>query len=358
MGQYLIKRILYAILILWGVATLVFFLFNILPGDPARMLMGQRSDIASVESIRKDLGLNKTKGMQYLKYLNDLSPVSYHSKDQDDYFYLDPNKYQSYKTLINGKNHSLVLKYPYLRRSYQSKKNVNQIITETIPNTFILAFSSIVFASLLGIFLGIIAAILKDTLYDRFAVFFSAFGMSLPSFFAAILIGWLFAFVLGDYTGLNLTGNLYEIDDFGRGIHLELKNLILPAVTLGIRPLAIVIQLSRNSMLDVLSQNYIRTAHAKGLSFSKILLKHALRNSLNPVITTVSGWFASLMAGIVFVEYIFGWKGLGYVIVDALNKYDLPVVMGVVLTIAIIFIVINILVDITYALLDPRIRLN
>ena len=122
MGQYLIKRILYAILILWGVATLVFFLFNILPGDPARMLMGQRSDIASVESIREDLGLNKPKGMQYLKYLNDLSPISYHSKDQDDYFYLDPNKYHPYKTLINGNNHSLVLKYPYLRRSYQSKQ--------------------------------------------------------------------------------------------------------------------------------------------------------------------------------------------------------------------------------------------
>jgi len=358
MGQYLIKRILYAILILWGVATLVFFLFNILPGDPARMLMGQRSDIASIESIRKDLGLNKPKEMQYLKYLNDLSPVSYHSKNKESYFYLDPDKYKPYQKIISGKKHTLVLKYPYLRRSYQSKKKVNQIISETIPNTFILALSSIVFASILGIFLGIVAAIYKDTLYDRLAVFFSAFGMSLPSFFAAILIGWLFAFVLGDYTGLNLTGNLYEIDDFGRGIHLELKNLILPAFTLGIRPLAIVIQLSRNSMLDILSQNYIRTAKAKGLSFSRILFKHALRNSLNPVITTVSGWFASLMAGIVFVEYIFGWKGLGYVIVDALNKYDLPVVMGTVLTISIIFIIINILVDISYSLLDPRVRLS
>ena len=111
-------------------------------------------------------------------------------------------------------------------------------------------------------------------------------------------------------------------------------------------------------MLDVLSQDYIRTAHAKGLRFSRVLLRHALRNSLNPVITAVSGWFASLMAGIVFVEYIFGWKGLGYVIVDALNKYDLPVVMGVVLTISLMFIVINVLVDITYAMLDPRVRLR
>ena len=358
MAQYLLKRLLYAILILWGVATLIFFLFNVLPGDPARMLMGQRSDIASMEAIRSELGLDQPKGIQYLKYLNDLSPLSIHSTDSSDYFYLDHSKYDPFTTLINTQSIKFIAKSPYLRRSYQSRKEVTEIISETIPNTFILAISSILFASIIGIFFGVLAAIYKDSLFDRLSIFFSAFGMSLPSFFAAILIGWLFAFVWGEYTGLNLTGNLYEVDDYGTGIHLQLKNLILPAVTLGIRPLAIVIQLSRNSMLDVLSQDYIRTAKAKGLKSSKILIKHALRNALNPVITTVSGWFASMMAGIVFVEYIFGWKGLGYIIVDALNKYDLPVVMGVVLTIAIIFILINILVDITYALLDPRIRLN
>ena len=358
MAQYLIKRLLYAILILWGVATLVFILFNILPGDPARMLMGQRSDVASIEAIRKDLGLDRSKSLQYAKYLNDLSPVSVHSLDSTSYFHLDPSRYEPYTTLARGDQRALVLKAPYLRRSYQSKKQVSTIIAQTLPNTFILAFSSIIFASLIGIFLGILAAIYKDSLYDRLSIFFSALGMSLPSFFAAILIGWIFAFVLGDITGLNLTGNLYEVDDFGEGVHLRLKNLILPAFTLGIRPLAIVIQLSRNSMLDVLSQDYIRTAHAKGLSFSRVLLRHALRNSLNPVITAISGWFASLMAGIVFVEYIFGWKGLGYVIVDALNKYDLPVVMGVVLTISVMFIIINVLVDFAYALLDPRVRLR
>lgn len=358
MVHYIIKRVLYAILILWGVVSLVFILFNILPGDPARMLMGQRSDVASLEAIREDLGLNRSKGLQYVKYLNDLSPISYHSLDSSSYFYLDDSKYAPYSSIIKSDQHSVVLKYPYLRRSYQSKKEVTSIILETIPNTFILAFVSIVFASLVGIFLGIIAAIYKESLFDRLSIFFSAFGMSLPSFFAAILIGWIFAFVLGEYTGLNLTGNLYEIDDFGGGVHLQLKNLILPALTLGIRPLAIVIQLSRNSMLDVLSQDYIRTARAKGLKFSRVLFKHALRNSLNPVITAVSGWFASLMAGIVFVEYIFGWKGLGYVIVDALNKYDLPVVMGSVLTIALFFIIINVLVDLTYAMLDPRVRLK
>ncbi|MGM0408250.1 MAG: ABC transporter permease [Bacteroidota bacterium] len=360
MLNFLIKRFLYALLILWGVVTVVFFLFNILPGDPAKMMLGQRADISTVESIRKELGLDRSAGMQYLKYLNDLSPVSvHHFKNQESYFFLDPDKYTSYKKVVHfSENSGLVVKKPYLRRSYQSKKQVSEIISETLPNTFILAMVSIAFATLLGIFAGVIAAIKKDSIFDRLSLLFSAFGMSLPSFFAAILIGWIFAFLLGDLTGLNLTGNIYEIDDLGNGMHLRLKNLILPAFTLGIRPLAIVIQLSRNSLLDVLSQDYIRTAKAKGLKFSRIIWKHALKNSLNPVITAVSGWFASLMAGVVFVEYIFGWKGLGYIIVDALNKYDLPVVLGSILTISFIFIIINTMVDIFYGILDPRVRLS
>jgi len=147
-----------------------------------------------------------------------------------------------------------------------------------------------------------------------------------------------------------------EVDAYGEGVHLELKNLLLPAITLGIRPLSVVVQLSRNSMLDVLSQDYIRTARAKGLSFSRIIFRHALKNSMNPLVTAVSGWFASLMAGVIFVEYIFGWKGLGYVIVNALNNYDFPLVLGSVILISVIFVVINILVDLVYVYLDPRIQ--
>lgn len=359
MIQFLLKRFLYAILILWGVVSLIFFLFNILPGDPAKMMLGQRSDISTIESIRKDLGLDKSKSMQYVKYINDLSPISFHNEiNSQSYFYLDSNKYHFTKLFRFSKKSVVVLKAPYLRKSYQSKKLVTEIIAETLPNTFILTLASIIFATLLGIFLGILSAINKDTIFDRASILFSTLGMSIPSFFAAILIGWFFAFILGDLTGLNLTGNLYEIDDFGEGYYLQLKNLILPAFTLGIRPLAIVTQLSRNSMLDVLSQDYIRTAKAKGLSFKRIIWKHALKNSLNPVVTAVSGWFASLMAGVVFVEYIFGWKGLGYIIVDSLNKYDLPVVVGCVLTISVVFIIINTLVDILYAILDPRISLD
>lgn len=323
------------------------------------MMLGQRSDISTIESIRKELGLDKSKGAQYFKYLNDLSPLSLHNeRNSESYIYLDNEKYQYVKLFNISEKRTLVLKYPYLRRSYQSKKQVSQIIRETLPNTFILAIVAIIFATFAGIFLGVIAAIKKDSLFDRLTLLFSAFGMSLPSFFAAILIGWIFAFVLGDITGLNLTGNIYEIDDFGEGIHLQLKNLILPAFTLGIRPLSIVVQLSRNSMLDVLSQDYIRTAKAKGLSFGYIIWKHALKNSLNPVITAISGWFASLMAGVVFVEYIFGWKGLGFIIVDSLNNYDLPVVVGCVLTISVMFIIINTLTDLLYGILDPRIKME
>ena len=180
--------------------------------------------------------------------------------------------------------------------------------------------------------------------------------MSLPSFFSAILIAWLFGFVLHQYTNLPMTGSLFEIDDYGMGYHLNLKNLILPSITLGIRPLSVIIQLSRNSLLDVLNMDYIRTAKAKGVKYSKVLFRHALRNSLNPLVTAVSGWFASLLAGAVFVEYVFGWNGLGKEIVNALNTMDLPVIMGSVLFSAAVFIIINLFVDLIYTWLDPRIK--
>ena len=155
-----------------------------------------------------------------------------------------------------------------------------------------------------------------------------------------------------------MTGRLYEVDDYGRGQYMNLKNLILPDFTLGIRPLSVIIQLSRNSMLEVLDMDYIRTATAKGLNRFIVVFKHALRNALNPVVTVVSGWFASLLAGAVFVEYIFAWNGIGKEIVDALNNLDMPVVMGSVMLIATVFVIINILVDVVYATIDPRIRLN
>ena len=323
------------------------------------MMAGQRSDSASISVIRQDLGLNKPKWKQYFKYLNDVSPLSVHeTTNQAGYLYLDKTIYKPFIKIAGLNKHMcLVIKFPYLHRSYQSKRKVTDIIRETLPNTFILATVSIVFATILGIFFGIQVAIHKDTWIDRAVLIFTTLGMSLPSFFAAILIGWIFAFVLGHYTHLNLTGNLVVLDDYGDGIHYEWKNIILPAFTLGIRPLSIFIQLTRNSLLESLSQDYIRTARAKGLNETKVIYKHALKNALNPVITSISGWFASLMAGVVFIEYIFAWKGLGYIIVDGLTNYDLPLVLGCVMTISVIFVIINIVVDFLYALIDPRVKL-
>ena len=181
--------------------------------------------------------------------------------------------------------------------------------------------------------------------------------MSLPSFFSAILFAWIFGFILRDYTGLEMTGSLYELDDYGEKYNLKLKNLILPSLVLGIRPISVISQLLRNELVKVLGLDYIRTARAKGLSSYKIIKNHALKNSLNPVITSISGWFASLLAGAVFVEYIFGWNGIGKEIVNALNELDIPVIMGCVITIAFIFIIINSIVDIIYVKLDPRIKI-
>jgi len=358
MAKYIFKRLLSGVLVMFGVVTLIFVLFNILPADPARMMLGQRADIASIEAINKDLGRDKSLIVQYLNYLNDLSPLSIHNeKDANSYWYLNPDKYPSPAKLISlGKTKVLVLKKPYLRRSYQSKREVTAMLSDALPATFVLAATAMLFAILLGGYIGILAALRKDSLFDRVALLIASLGMSLPSFFMAILIGWFFAFVLHEYTGLDMYGSLYTIDDFGEGEYLNLKNLILPALTLGIRPLSIIIQLTRSSMLEVLSMDYIRTAKAKGLSKSRIIYRHALRNALNPVITAVSGWFATLLAGAVFIEYVFDWKGVGVMIVQALEKFDFPVVMGAVLVIALLLVIVNIIVDILYGIFDPRIR--
>jgi peptide/nickel transport system permease protein len=215
--------------------------------------------------------------------------------------------------------------------------------------------SAIFIAMFIGIILGIVSVLYKDGWIDKLIQLVSTFGMSVPSFFSAILFAWLFGFVLHEYTGLNMTGSLYEVDDFGEGSYIQWKNLILPALVLGIRPLAVVSQLMRNSLLEVLNQDYIRTAKAKGLSSYQVIKRHALKNALNPVITAISGWFASMLAGAVFVEYIFGWNGLGKEIVEALNTLDLPVIMGAVIVIATLFILINIFVDLIYGWLDPKI---
>jgi peptide/nickel transport system permease protein len=322
------------------------------------MMLDQREDSEQLERIQKKYGFDKPLTTQYFYYLNDVSPLSIHSNNKENFTFLKKGKY-SYKKLFSVGEISLVLKYPYLRESFQKNgKKVSEVILETLPNTAILALFSISIAIFLGIIFGVFSAIYKDTFFDRIIAIVSTFGMSIPSFFSAILFAWLFGFVFKEFTGLEMTGSLYVVDDFGEHIYIQWKNLVLPAIVLGIRPLAVVIQLMRNSLLEVLNLDYIRTARAKGLTNYQVIKNHALKNSLNPVITAISGWFASMLAGAVFVEYIFNWNGLGKEIVNALNTLDLPVIMGSVLVIASLFIIINILVDIMYSWLDPRIRLK
>lgn len=333
-------------LVLLGVEILVFFLFQGF-GDPARLVIGQTGDSATISNIRKELYLDQPKWKQFIFYISDVSPVCIHTKED-----IENKKLRG--IFIGGKT-KLGLKVPYLRRSYQSKRDVLDVLMDALPGTMILAFSAMLIATVAGILLGVLAAVKQNTWWDTSAVFASVLGISAPSFFMGIVIAYVFGFVLSHYTGLNMTGSLYNIDPF-EGRQLQLQNLILPAITLGIRPLAIITQLTRSAMLDVLDQDYIRTAYAKGLSKRVVIFKHALRNALNPVITAITGWFAELLAGAFFVEYIFGWKGIGKITVDALEKLDFPVVMGSVLITATFFIVINMLADILYGIVDPRIR--
>ena len=399
------------------------------------MLGGQNATDEVIENIRKDLGLDLPFYKRYLLYLNDLSPLSIHdNNNSESNIYLDTAKYDASELFRMGETRSLVFKYPYLGKSYQNKRNVDEIIMEKLPDTVILAFGAIFIATILGIFLGIVSAVNKGEFYDNVSFISAVAGMSAPSFFMAaiisvvggytwseqmnlpvlplilailgLLIGfvrqyiqnrkdinwknilsWSFkGFIFGLFawvvyiclynifgftdiplisntfsapgTGLDPSGPLVEINDYTGDEEYHWENLVLPAITLGIRPLAIVTQLTRSSLLDVLSQDYIRTARSKGLSINTVILKHALKNALNPVITAISGWFASLLAGAVFVEQIFDWNGIGNELVIALKNDDFPLVMGVTIVIASFFVLINILVDIIYGYLDPRVRLK
>ncbi len=348
MGRYILKKIFYGLLVLLGVVILVFVLFQGF-GDPARLVMGQSGDSTTQANIRKELYLDQPKWKQFLLYLNDVSPLSVHSGEEI--------RQKELNGFFIGGEKKLGIKLPYLRKSYQTKKSVSAVLMEALPGTLILAIAAMMIAVMVGIPLGVLAATRQNTWVDTTAVFSSIVGISAPSFFMGIIIAYVFGFVLSDYTGLHITGSWFDIDENGNK-RLTLQNLVLPAITLGIRPLAIITQLTRSSMLDVLDQDYIRTAYAKGLSKRSVIWKHGLRNALNPVVTAITGWFAELLAGAFFIEYIFGWKGIGKVTVDALEKLDFPVVMGSVLITATFFILINILADILYGIIDPRVRVS
>ena len=346
--MFLIKRLLYGVAVMIGIVILVSAIIFMAPVDPAQLTFGQRTDSATLESKRKELGLDESLLVQMKMYLNDISPMNLIASDASRL------KNYNYRKLFSIGSKQLILKQPYLRESYQSGRRVNSILGEAIPKTLLLALSSILLATFIGIVLGVIASMKQNSWGDQIAVVCSVIGYSLPSYVTAILLALIFGYLLGDITGLNVQGSIIELDEFGDR-QLVLKNLILPSIALGIRPVAIITLLTRSAMLDVLKSGYMRTAKAKGLSKAKLVFKHALRNAMNPVTTAITGWFAALLAGAFFVENVFNFKGLGDVTVTALQQFDIPVVLGSVLFTALAFVLVNILVDMLYKVLDPRV---
>lgn len=304
---YVQTRILYALLVLVGVVIVTFFIRP--PGDPARVLLGQHADSVSVAAMREQLGLDRPLYEQLFLY---------------------------------GKN---IITDGDLGRSIVTRRPVTEIISERLPATILLASASMAIAILGGIALGLLATIRPNSWIDTAAMSTSLLGISLPSF----VVGLLFILVFG--VTLEWFPNSGYID---RGW----QHLTLPLITLAIRPMSIIARVTRSSMLDVLGQDYVRTARAKGLSMTTVYVRHALRNALNPVVTTVSAWFAGLLAGTYFIEFVFNWPGIGYASFTAITQLDFPVIQGTVLLTAVIFVVTNVVADIIYSILDPRIRLR
>jgi peptide/nickel transport system permease protein len=308
MISYVVRKFFYSILILFGVITVTFLLMYVIPGDPARLMLGQRADVASIEAIRKQLGLDDPLYVQYVRFIG---------------------------KAVQGN----------LGRSYSSNRDVLKTIIETFPATGILAVSSIIVSTIIGILIGVISAVKPYSIRDNISMLFALFGISFPPFafgliMALVFGSWLKWFPISGY--LN-NGIIY---------------LVLPMLTLALRPLAIIARLTRSSMLDVLGQDYVRTARAKGIGYWKVIIKHALRNALNPVVTTVSAWLAGLLGGAFFIEYIFNWPGIGLLAINSILSLDFPMIQGTVLFTAVVFIVINMLVDIIYAFLDPKVKLS
>ena len=319
------------------------------PVDPTRLTFGQRMDEETVESKKKELGVDLPLGSQILLYLGDISPLSIVSRER-----WEKIDYSGFSIYNSNKWH-LVLKLPYLRESFQTGRPVSNIILSALPNTIWLATSAIIIAAFLGILLGVFSFLTKDSIVDDIILSISTIGYSVPSYVSATFFAILFGYYYSDFTGLNLQGSLWELDDFGEDT-FQLKNLILPCLALAIRPVAVITQLMRNSMYDVSKQPFVKALRAKGLSTFSVTFRHMMRNALNPVVTGLSGWFASLLTGAFFVEYVFSYKGLGYTTINALLNFDIPVVLGAILLSTTFFILINSSIDILYRKLDPRIK--
>jgi peptide/nickel transport system permease protein len=298
--------------------SIIFFVMNLLP-DPARMMQGQRADLSTQAAIRHELGLDLPVWQRYVNFLT--------------------------KTASGD-----------LGRSFSSNRPVWDSIKERFPATAILTISSMVIATIIGIGIGIISAVKANSWLDNISRVFALIGISVPSFVFGLLMIIAFGSLLQIFP---ISG--YVIQDNAKWYEFwayHWEYLALPMITLALRPISIIARVTRSSMMDVLTSDYIRTAKAKGLSARQVILRHALRNALNPVVTTVGSWLASLLVGAFCIEYIFNWPGIGALGFDAIPRSDFPTIQGTVLFAAVVFVVVNYFVDIIYAILDPKVKLS
>jgi peptide/nickel transport system permease protein len=308
MLTYIARKLLYSVIILLGVITVAFCLIYVIPGDPARLMLGQRADVASIDAVRKQLGLDDPVYVQYVRFI---------------------------AKAVQGD----------LGRSYSSNRDVLKTILETFPATALLSVSALIISAIFGILVGIISSVKPYTFRDNLSMIIALFGISVPTF----VFGLMMALIFGSWL------KWFPISGY---VNNGIIFLILPMITLAFRPMSIIARVTRSSMLDVLNQDFVRTAKAKGVSNWKVVLKHAFRNALNPVVTTVSTYLAALLGGTFFIEYIFNWPGIGLLAINSILSLDFPMIQGTVLFTAILFIIINTLVDIVYAYIDPKVKLS
>jgi ABC-type dipeptide/oligopeptide/nickel transport system permease component len=306
MKYYYIKRIFLVIPTLLGITFITFLLLKALPGDPAQGMAGQRVDPEVLKRIQRDIGTDQPVFLQYAGYL---------------------------KLILRGE----------LGRSYYTNRKVVKDISEKLPNTIKLASGAMIFSISLGLFLGIVMAVKQGSIIDRAGLIFSTTGISIPVFWLGLILIYIFSFMF----------QLLPPSGIGDG---NLLFLILPACTLGLNSSAYLARITRASMIESLSRPYITTAKAKGLKKSAIILKHALKNSLIPVITLIGLDFGSYLNGSILTETIFAWDGIGRYAVDGIFRRDYPVILGCVLIGAALFVIVNLAVDLLYGFFEPRIR--
>jgi peptide/nickel transport system permease protein len=312
MANFLVRRLITTLLVMLGVSFIVFMIIHLVPGDPVRIMLGLQADQAKVEEIRHLMGFDRPLLIQYLDWL---------------------------WSALRGD----------LGQSFITGQSVSEAVWERFPATMSLALAALLIGLLIALPAGIISALRPNSPIDYVAMFFSQVGVSIPDFWLGIMFILIFSLRLGWPPP---SGYVSPFENFGEW----LSHLILPATTIGLITASILTRFVRSAMLEALHQNYVRTAHAKGIPNTSVIVHHVLRNAAIPIVTIVGLQLASLLGGVIIVEIIFAWPGLGRLALDAVTRRDYPMVQGAVLLVALTFAVVNVIVDIMYAYLDPRVR--